>query len=147
RINAGRPEGEHIWVVVDNTFATPYCQRPLVHGANLVVSSLTKNIGGFGTDMGGVVIAPSSLEPALLGYRKDFGGVLSPKSAWPILVYGLPTLSIRIRQQEHTALKVARFLEADDRIESVSYPGLESFPQAELARRQMIDYENLFAPG
>lgn len=146
-LNADRGAEEQITVVVDNTFATPYCQRPLQLGADVVVASLTKNIGGFGTDLGGVVVGPRQLEGALLGFRKDFGAVLSPKNAWPILVYGLPTLPIRVRQQQQTALRVATFLEQDERVEKVYYPGLESFPQHQLARRQMTDYEGQFAPG
>lgn len=146
-LNSERSEEEKIRIVVDNTFATPHCQRPLELGADVVVASLTKNIGGFGTDLGGVVVGPRWLEGPLLGFRKDFGGVLSPKNAWPILVYGLPTLSIRVRQQQETALKVARFLESDPRLDRVFYPGLESFPQHDLARHQMTDYEGQFAPG
>jgi len=145
--NAERAPQDRIRIVVDNTFATPYGQRPLALGAHVVVESLTKNIGGFGTELGGVVVGPAEIESALLGFRKDFGGVLSTKSAWSFLVYGLPTLPVRYRQQQQTAMKVARFLEGDPRIEKVRYPGLESFPQKELARRQMVDYEGHFAPG
>ena len=145
--NRDRSPERQIRLVVDNTFATPYGQRPLTLGAHLVVESLTKNVGGFGTELGGVVIAPAEMEGTLLGFRKDFGGVLSTKSAWAFLVYGLPTLPVRFRQQQQTALKVARFLEADPRIQKVCYPGLDSFPQKELARRQMTDYEGRFAPG
>lgn len=147
RANQDRKPEERIRVIVDNTFATPYCQRPLELGVDLVVASLTKNIGGFGTDLGGVVVAPREFECQLLSFRKDFGGVMSPKAAWPILVYGLPTLPVRVRQQQQTAEKVARFLEQDPRVVSVRYPGLESFPQHELAKRQMVDYEGMFAPG
>ena len=146
-VNQNRPEDKHVKVIVDNTFATPYCQRPLEFGVDLVVGSLTKNIGGFGTDLGGYVACSRAYRPSLLGFRKDFGGVLSPKSAWPILVYGLPTLPVRVRQQQQTAEKVARFLEEQPWIKEVSYPGLESFPQFELAQKQMVDYEGLFAPG
>jgi cystathionine beta-lyase/cystathionine gamma-synthase len=145
--NARRRPEDRIFIVVDNTFCTPYGQRPLSLGADVVVASLTKNIGGFGTDLGGVVVGPRFLEGALLGFRKDFGAVLSPRSAWPFLVYGLPTLPVRFRQQQQTALRVARFLEADPRVQRVRYPGLESFPQRELAQRQMVDYEGHFAPG
>ncbi len=146
-VNAGRVEQERIWIVVDNTFATPYCQRPLSLGADVVVHSLTKNIGGFGTDMGGAVIAPRALEGPLLLYRKDFGGVLAPKSAWPILVYGLPTLPMRLQKQMATAMTVARFLQGHPLVHRVSYPGLEDHPQILLAKRQMRDPEGRFAPG
>lgn len=146
-INESREAEEKIRIIVDNTFSTPYCQRPLEFGVDMVVGSLTKNIGGFGTDLGGYVACSKELRPALLGYRKDFGGVLSPKSAWPVLVYGLPTLSVRVRQQQQTADRVARYLEDKKCVKEVRYPGLESFPQHELAKRQMLDYEGLFAPG
>jgi cystathionine beta-lyase/cystathionine gamma-synthase len=146
-INADREDEDKIKIVVDNTFATPFCQRPLKFGADFVVHSLSKNICGFGTDLGGVVIGPKWYENLLMGYRKDFGGALSPKSAWAILVYGLPTLGLRVRRQQATALKLAQCLEASDRVKRVSYPGLESFPQHELARRQMVDPYGEFAPG
>ncbi|MFQ5662792.1 MAG: trans-sulfuration enzyme family protein [Terriglobia bacterium] len=146
-LNRDRKESQKIRVIVDNTFATPYCQRPLTLGADLVAQSLTKNIGGFGTDMGGAVIGAKSFYNLLMAYRKDFGGVLSPKNAWPILVYGLPTLGARLANQQKTALKVAQFLESHPKVEGVFYPGLESFPQRELAQRQMVNYEGKFAPG
>ena len=134
-------------LIVDNTFATPFCQRPLELGADLVVQSLTKNIGGFGTDMGGAVISRQELHGPLLLYRKDFGGVLSPKNAWPILVYGLPTLATRMTNQQKTALRVAQFLELHPKVARVSYPGLETHPQHQLARRQMTSFDGRFAPG
>lgn len=133
--------------IVDNTFATPFCQRPLALGADIVAHSLTKNICGFGTDMGGAVIADAARESDLLLYRKDFGGVLSPKNAWPILVYGLPSLELRMRKEEQNALEVARFLENHPKVERVAYPGLDSFPQKDLARRQMTDFDGGFAPS
>ncbi len=133
--------------IVDNTFATPFCQRPLSRGADMVVHSLTKNICGFGTDMGGAVVTRRAFEGPLLLYRKDFGGALSPKNAWPILVYGLPSLELRLRKEEQNALEVARFLEGHPKVARVAYPGLESFPQRDLARRQMTDFDGTFAPS
>jgi methionine-gamma-lyase len=144
---ANRKRKEPIRIIVDNTFATPYCQRPLDHGADIVVHSLTKDIGGFGTDMGGAVIAPHDLHNLLMLYRKDFGGVLPSKSAWAFLVYGLPTLATRMINQQKSAMKIAQFLEQHSQVKRVSYPGLESFPQRPLALRQMIDYRGQFAPG
>jgi len=108
---------------------------------------LWKDIGGFGTDMGGAVVGPQKFYSPLLLYRKDFGGVLSPKSAWYFLVYGLPTLSTRMINQQKTAFKVAGFLQGHPQVAKVIYPGLESFPQGELAKRQMVNYEGKFAPG
>lgn len=144
---ANRARKVPIRIIVDNTFATPYCQRPLEHGADLVVHSLTKDIGGFGTEMGGAVIAPRELHSLLMLYRKDFGGVLASKSAWAFLVYGLPTLATRMVNQQKSALKIAQFLEQHPHIARVSYPGLESFPQRALAARQMVDDRGRFAPG
>ncbi|KAA0231490.1 PLP-dependent transferase [candidate division KSB1 bacterium] len=146
-INQDRPPERQIKIVVDNTFATPYCQRPIAWGADFSVHSLTKDIGGFGTDMGGAVIGPRKFYGPLMLYRKDFGGVLSPKSAWNFLVYGLPTLSARMINQQKTAHKVARFLQEHPKVARVFYPGLESHPQFDLAKRQMINYEGKFSPG
>jgi cystathionine beta-lyase/cystathionine gamma-synthase len=144
---ANRKRKDPIRIIVDNTFATPYCHRPLDLVADIVVHSLTKDIGGFGTDMGGAVIAPRDLHNLLMFYRKDFGGVLSSKSAWAFLVYGLPTLATRMINQQKSAMKIAQFLEQHSMVKRVSYPGLESFPQRDLALRQMVDYRGQFAPG
>jgi len=145
--NAKRKKQNQISIVVDNTFATPFCQRPIELGADFVVHSLTKNIGGFGTDVGGAVIGPSWSHDRLLLYRKDFGAVLSTRNAWNALVYGLPTLATRIRQQQETAAEVARFLSGRPEIESVNYPGLEEFKYHGLAKKQMHDFDGNFAPG
>jgi methionine-gamma-lyase len=147
RLNEGRSDLEKIRIVVDNTFATPYCQRPLQHGVDIVVHSLTKDIGGFGTDMGGAVIGSSAYFNHLMLYRKDFGGVLSPKSAWPILVYGLPTLAARMVNQQKSAMQVAEFLLRQPKVGRVVYPGLPNFHQHELAHRQMTTPDGKFAPG
>lgn len=147
KANIGRNDAERIRIVVDNTFATPFCQRPLELGAHVVVHSLTKGIGGFGTDMGGVVIGSKDLHNVALMYRKDFGGVLSPKAAWNTLVYGLPSLATRMTNMQHTAMRIAEFLEQHPKVEKVIYPGLDSFPQKDLAEKQMRDYRGQFAPG
>ncbi len=147
RLNVGRPEAEKIRIVVDNTFATPYCQRPLQHGVDIVVHSLTKDIGGFGTEMGGAVIGSGTYFNHLMLYRKDFGGVLSPKCAWPILVYGLPTLAARMVNQQKSAMQVAEFLLRQPKVRRVVYPGLANFAQRELAHRQMTTPDGSFAPG
>lgn len=147
RENKKRKKGNEIRTIVDNTFATPRCQRPLNSGITISVQSLTKNIGGFGTDMGGVIVTSKKYEGDIMLYRKDFGGVLGSKSAWPILVYGLPTLVERGRKQQDSAYKIAQFLEDHPKIGRLSYPGLKSFPQYKLARKQMIDFDGNFAPG
>jgi len=145
--NGRREEKDHIHIVVDNTFATPFCQRPIELGAHFTVHSLTKGISGFGTDMGGAVIGPKQFQDILLLYRKDFGGVLSSKAAWTILTYGLATLHLRISRQTENAMKIARFLEAHPKVEFVNYPGLPGSKNYELARRQMTDFKGNFAPG
>ncbi|MFI5253626.1 MAG: trans-sulfuration enzyme family protein [Bacteroidota bacterium] len=147
KANERRSKMRKIYVVIDNTFASPYCQRPLSMGADFSVSSLTKSICGFGTDMGGVVVGPKWSYDILMLYRKDFGGTLAAKSAWPILVYGLPSLPVRMRRQMETAHEVASFLENHPAVEFVAYPGLPSFKQSALAKIQMRDYNGNFAPG
>lgn len=147
KANESRTKEKQILVIVDNTFATPFCQRPIEYGADLVIESLTKNLGGFGTELGGAVICPGALRKDLLLYRKDFGGILSSKSAWAIMVYGLPTLPLRMKRQQYTAQRVATFLEGLDEIIDVRYPGLKSFPYRQLAECQMRDFDNDFAPG
>lgn len=146
-INSDRGPDDRIWIVVDNTFATPFCQRPIEHGADVVCNSLTKGIGGFGTDIGGAVVAPRSLEGRLKVHRKDFGGVLSARAAWTTLVYGLPSLGARMANYQKTAMHVAKFLSAHPKVEKVLYPGLETFPQRQLAERQMTDSKGRFCPG
>ncbi|MCF8261021.1 MAG: aminotransferase class I/II-fold pyridoxal phosphate-dependent enzyme [Melioribacteraceae bacterium] len=147
KINQNREPANRINIVVDNTFATSFCQRPITLGADFVIHSLTKGIGGFGTDMGGVVVGRKEFRDRLLLYRKDFGAVLGTKSAWAILTYGLPTLPLRQRHQIQTAKLVSDFLEKHPKVEFVNYPGLASFKGYELAKKQMIDFNGNFAPG
>lgn len=146
-VNRTRGAEDRIHVIVDNTFCTPIGQRPIELGADVVASSLTKNVGGFGTDMGGIVVCPRSLHGRMLLFRKDFGGALGAKSAWPILVNGLPTLTARYEAEQKSALQVAEFLHSHPKVREVRYPGLENFPQRELARRQMTNHTGDFMPG
>ncbi|MBS3946625.1 MAG: aminotransferase class I/II-fold pyridoxal phosphate-dependent enzyme [Melioribacter sp.] len=147
QFNKDRNEQDRIYIVIDNTFATPFCQRPIEFGADFVVQSLTKGIGGFGTDMGGAVIGKKKFQGLIQLIRKDFGAALSPKNAWSILTYGLPSLAIRQRQQIKTATRVAEFLNSHPKVEFVNYPGLSNFKYYELAKKQMIDFNGNFAPG
>jgi cystathionine beta-lyase/cystathionine gamma-synthase len=147
KINAKRTEPKKILSVFDNTFATPYCQRPAEYGIDLIVHSLTKGLGGFGTVMGGAVISKQEFHERLVLFRKDYGSVLPPLNAWHILVYGVPTLALRIPKQQANALKVAQFLETHSLIGKVHYPGLPSFPQYDLAQQLLRDYDGNFAPG
>jgi cystathionine beta-lyase/cystathionine gamma-synthase len=147
RHNKNRSQAEKISIIVDNTFATPYCQRPLEYGADFVVNSLTKGLGGFGTDMGGVVVGRKEYRDMLLLYRKDFGAILYNKAAWNVMTYGLPTLPLRLKQMMRSAMRIAQFLESHPKVEYVNYPGLESYKFHELAKRQMTDFNGNFAPG
>lgn len=146
-INKSRDEKNQILTIVDNTFSTPYCQRPIEFGVDFVVHSLTKGIGGFGTDMGGVVIGKKKYKDTLLLYRKDFGAVLSPKSAWAILTYGLPSLALRTKTQIRSALEIAQFLSLHEKIEFVNYPGLKTYKYYDIAQKQMRNFDGDFAPG
>ncbi|EGD53433.1 trans-sulfuration enzyme family protein [Gordonia neofelifaecis] len=128
-----------IILMVDSTFTPPPLYRPLDDGAGLVVHSLTKYINGHGDAMGGAVIGRADLvEPIRSEAMVDVGGVISPFNAW-LIMRGSVTLPLRLRQHQESALEIARFLEADDRVAYVAYPGLESHPQHRLAQRQFGD--------
>ena len=130
-------------VVVDSTFATPIATRPLALGADFVVHSLTKYIGGHGDAMGGAVLGrKADLDALNLEAVVHYGGVLSPFNAWLIL-RGAATLPIRMKAHEETALAVARHLESHPRVTRVFYPGLASHPQHALARRQMANFSGM----
>jgi len=134
-------------IIVDNTFPSPFCQRPLEYGVDMVVASLTKSMGGFGVDLGGVVVCRNEARAPLVMYREETGAILSPKAAFNVLTFGLPTLSVRMRAMQETALEVARFLEDQSKVRRVNYPGLESHPQHAIAKKQMRDFKGNFAPG
>jgi cystathionine gamma-synthase len=122
----------------DNTFASPVLQRPFGLGADLVMHSTTKYLGGHSDVLGGIVVvreASAELE-GLRHFQGAGGGVPSPFDCW-LLLRSLPTLPLRVRQQSANALAVARFLAADPRVERVHYPGLEQHPGHALAARQM----------
>jgi cystathionine beta-lyase/cystathionine gamma-synthase len=132
-------------LVVDSTFATPLATRPLELGADYVVHSLTKYIGGHGDALGGAIIGRAE---RLAGLRQDtaihLGAALSPFNAWLIL-RGMATLPLRMAAHARGAMEVARFLESHPKITRVVYPGLASHPQAELARRQMANFSGMLA--
>lgn len=126
-------------VFVDNTFATPYNTNPLDLGVDVVIHSLTKYIGGHGDLLGGAVISNDTefLRQCRLGTLMHFGAVMAPFTAF-LVCRGMKTLGVRMRQHnEENALKIARWLEADPRIETVRYPFLESNPQYDIAKKQM----------
>ena len=124
-------------LAVDSTFATPIATRPADLGADFVVHSLTKYIGGHGDALGGAVLGSRErLEPLRTHALIYFGGVISPFNAW-LIARGAATLPIRMRAHEEGALHVAEFLESHPAVARVNHPGLDSHPQRELAKRQM----------
>lgn len=127
-----------IKVVVDNTFASPYFQNPLLLGADVVIHSATKYICGHGDVVGGVAIAKDAdyINYLKFDYMCEFGGVMSPFNAW-LLLRGLKTLGVRMRQHEENAMKVANFLKSHKKVKKVMYPGIESFGGHEIAKKQM----------
>ena len=130
--------------VVDNTFATPINQKPLALGADLVVHSATKYLGGHDDAIGGVLIGRSELAQAVFEYREICGAVLSAFSAY-LLLRGLKTLDLRVRKQNETGLAVARFLKADSRVKDVFYPGLETHDKHNVAKRQMSGFGGMLS--
>ncbi|SFN84143.1 trans-sulfuration enzyme family protein [Mycetocola miduiensis] len=121
---------------VDSTFTPPPLFRPLEHGADLVVHSLTKYINGHGDAMGGAVIGRSDLVRRIKGDAMvDVGGVISPFNAW-LIMRGSVTLPLRLAQHSASAQRIAEFLAADPRVAFVAYPGLAAHPQHDLAARQ-----------
>ena len=123
-------------VIVDNTFATPINQNPLQLGADLVLHSATKFLGGHADALGGVVCGSKALVEQVYHFREINGATLHPMAAY-LLLRGMKTLHLRIRQQNASALKIARFLETHPGIDRVFYPGLESHENHAIARRQM----------
>ena len=127
-----------IIVAVDNTFASSYCQRPLDLGADVVHYSTTKYMGGHSDVVGGALVtANDDLYERLKFLQNAVGGVPGAFDSWLVL-RGLKTLSVRMRQHTANALQVGCFLENHARVKNVYYPGLESHPQHDLARRQMV---------
>lgn len=123
-------------VIVDNTFATPINQNPLQLGADLVLHSATKFLGGHADALGGVICGTQALVEQIYHFREINGATLHPMAAY-LLLRGMKTLDLRIQRQNESALQIARFLESHPRIEKVFYPGLESHENHAIARRQM----------
>ena len=119
--------------VVDNAFATPRFQRPLILGADVVVHSCTKYIGGHADLLGGVVVARKEFVRSMGPVVDYTGGTMGLHEAW-LCIRGLKTLDMRMRKHASNAMKVAEFLEAHPKIDWVRYPGLPSHPQHEIAK-------------
>ncbi len=125
-------------VVVDNTYSTPYIQRPLDLGADVVIHSATKYLNGHGDVIAGFAVGKQAFinQVRLVGIKDMTGSVLSPFDAY-LINRGMKTLEIRMEKHCSNAQKVAEFLESHPAVESIAYPGLKSFPQYELAKKQM----------
>jgi cystathionine gamma-synthase len=126
-------------VLVDNTFATPINQRPLELGADLVLHSATKYLGGHSDAMGGVVAGSRADTAPIVGYREIHGASLDPHAAF-LLARGVRTLELRVARQNGNAMAVAEFLSGHPAVEAVFYPGLPDHPHHQVAREQMSGY-------
>lgn len=125
--------------VVDNCFCTPVLQRPLEHGADIIIHSATKYLDGQGRCVGGVVVGPSKLMDEVYGFLRSAGPTMSPFNAW-VFLKGLETLPIRMRAHCDNALELAVWLEKQPAVEAVFYAGLTNHPQHELAKKQQSGF-------
>ena len=132
-------EKHHIISVIDNTFATPINQKPIEMGIDIVVHSGTKYLGGHSDIACGAVVANRSILDSLRAAQKSLGGTLDPFSSF-LLDRGLKTLPLRVARQNDNAFEIARMLEKSPKVQKVLYPGLQSHPDHDLARRQMRGY-------
>lgn len=122
-------------VMIDNTFLTPYFQKPLMLGADVVVHSATKYLNGHGDTLGGIIVGSSDYIKSARHTAKNFGGSITPFSSW-LIIRGIKTLPIRMDRHNQNATAVAKFLQGHDLVKSVIYPGLPEHPQYELGRKQ-----------
>ena len=131
-------------VVVDNTFATPINQNPLELGADLVLHSATKYLGGHADALGGAACGSQPLIKTLYHFREINGAALAPMDAYQLL-RGMKTLALRVERQNQSALTIARWLRQHPAVEDVNYPGLETHPHHELAKRQMRGFGGILS--
>lgn len=138
---AGLAHEYNLRLMVDNTFMSPYCQRPLELGADIVVHSATKYINGHGDVIAGIILGKKDFinEVRFVGVKDITGGCISPFNAW-LTLRGLKTLGVRMERHCQNALEVAQFLERHPAVEQVNYPGLSSHPQHSLAKKQMSHF-------
>lgn len=134
----------NVFTIADNTWASPVNQRPLELGIDAVVHSATKYLGGHTDVIAGAVAGSRRWIERVWPFLKVLGGCPSPHDAY-LLLRGIKTLPVRVREQNATALELARFLERHDAVLRVHHPGLESHPQHELARRQMLGFGGMLA--
>jgi methionine-gamma-lyase len=133
-----------IITIVDNTFATPINQRPLENGIDVVIHSGTKYLGGHSDVTAGVIIGSTAFIERAWRFHIVIGAALGPFDAW-LLLRGIRTLGVRVERHNQNALVLARFFESHPKIQRVNYPGLESHPQHELARKQMSGFTGVMS--
>jgi len=134
-----------IRLVVDNTFMSPYFQRPLDLGADIVVHSTTKYLNGHSDSVGGAVILKTEEDARAVAFIQNAAGaILSPMDSW-LVMRGTKTLAVRMRQHDENGRAIAQFLSEHPKVKHVYYPGLKSHPQHELARRQMTGFGGMIA--
>ena len=132
---------------MDNTFSSPYLQRPIEFGADVVLHSLTKFINGHADIVGGIIVAKNELlYKKLRSMMINLGCNMDPHQAY-LVIRGLKTLGIRIDRAQENAIKIAEFLEKHPKVEWVKYPGLKSHPQYELAKKQMDGFGSMISFG
>ncbi|MBT2690190.1 cystathionine gamma-synthase family protein [Bacillus sp. ISL-47] len=131
-------------VIVDNTFATPMNQNPISLGVDLVIHSATKFLGGHADALGGVVCGPQELVEKIYHYREINGATMDPMAAY-LMIRGMKTLHLRVRQQCKNAMALAKYLQTKDMVESVYYPGIETHPNHHIAKRQMKDFGGMLS--
>jgi cystathionine beta-lyase/cystathionine gamma-synthase len=142
---AGIAHAHNVKMVVDNTFASPYVQRPLELGADLVVHSTTKYLNGHSDSIGGIVVAVRDDDIEWLRFIQNTqGAILSPMDSWLVL-RGTKTLAVRMAQHNRNGLAIAEFLAGHPKVREVMYPGLPAHPQYELAKRQMNGFGGMLS--
>jgi O-succinylhomoserine sulfhydrylase len=134
----------NLLLIIDNCFATPYIQKPIKFGADLVIHSATKLMDGQGRVLGGVVVGKSELIREIYLFSRNTGPALSPFNAW-VLSKSLETLAVRVEKHCENALKLAEFLENHEEVSKVKYPFLASHPQFKIAKKQMKLGGNIIA--
>jgi O-succinylhomoserine (thiol)-lyase len=132
-------------VVVDNTFCSPYIQRPIELGADIVVHSTTKFLNGHSDSVGGAVITKSDEVAEKLGFLQNaVGAILSPFDSWLVL-RGIKTLAVRMKQHEENGMAMAQYLSRHKKVKKIYYPGLPTHPQHELAKKQMNGFGSMIS--
>lgn len=136
---------QNILVVVDNTFMSPYFQKPLLLGADIIVHSTTKYLNGHSDSIGGaIMLSDKEIYNKLKFNQNTIGSILSPFDSFLVL-RGIKTLAIRMKEHEKNAIKIAEYLESSSKVKKVIYPGLKNHPQYELAKKQMSGFGGMLS--